>query len=48
MERIRVMEELVKKYEVKVAINYAALSLFQCMLGMLLLSHWFACVWYAH
>ena len=29
----------------QIALNYAAISLFKCLVGMLLLSHWFACVW---
>jgi hypothetical protein len=37
--------KIIRRYEVKVAINYAALSLFKCIVGMLLLSHWFACIW---
>ena len=36
---------LLRRYELKVAMNYAALSLFQCVVGTMLLSHWFACVW---
>ena len=36
---------VIKRWEVKVAINYPALSLFKCISGMLLLSHWFACIW---
>jgi len=36
---------VVKRWEVKVAINYPALSLGKCCIGMLLLSHWFACIW---
>ena len=34
-----------RRWEIKVAINYAALSLAKCMVGMLVLAHWFACVW---
>ena len=34
--------KIIRRNEVKFAINYAMLSLFQCVLGMLLLSHWFA------
>ena len=37
--------KILKRYEVKVAINYAALSLSKCVFGMLLLSHWMACIW---
>ena len=37
--------KIIKRYEVKFAINYAALSLLKCMIGTLLLSHWFACIW---
>ena len=37
--------KIVKRYEVRVAVNYAALGLVQCILGMLVLSHWFACAW---
>lgn len=37
--------KILKRYEVKIAINYSMLSLFKCIFGMLLLSHWFACVW---
>ena len=36
---------IIKRWETKVAINYAAISLLKCLLGMLLLSHWFACIW---
>jgi len=37
--------KLVQRYEAKVAINYGAISLLKCIFGMLLLSHWFACIW---
>ena len=36
---------IIKRWETQVAINYAAISLFKCLVGMLLLSHWFACIW---
>ena len=36
---------IVKRWEVKIAIDYAALSLFKCALAMLLLAHWFSCIW---
>ena len=36
---------VIKRWEVKVAINYPALSLAKALLGMLLMSHWFACIW---
>ena len=31
-----------RRWEIKVAVNYAALSLGKCMVGMLVLAHWFA------
>lgn len=37
--------KLIKKYETQFAINYGAVSLGKCCFGMLLLSHWFACIW---
>lgn len=38
-------QRILKRWETKVAINYAAISLFKCLIGMLLVSHWFACIW---
>ena len=38
----------IKRWEVKTAINYPALSLLKCIVGLLLLSHWFACIWGTH
>ena len=37
--------KIIRRYEVKMAINYAALSLTKCIIGTLLLAHWFACIW---
>ena len=37
--------KIIKRYEVKFAINYAALSLIRCLVAMLLTAHWFACIW---
>ena len=34
-----------KRWECKIAINYAALALGRCVVGVLLLSHWFACLY---
>ena len=34
-----------RRWEVEFAINYAALSLLKCLIGLLVESHWFACVW---
>ena len=34
-----------KRWESMIAINYAGLALARCMLGVLVSSHWFACVW---
>jgi hypothetical protein len=38
-------QRIIKRWETKVAINYAAVSLLKCLIGMLLLSHFFACIW---
>ena len=34
-----------KRWETKIAVNYAALSLIKCLIGLLVESHWFACIW---
>ena len=36
---------LLRRWETRVAINYGMLALVKCVLGMVLLSHWFACIW---
>lgn len=38
-------QRLIKRYETRIAINYGAISLVRCLLGMMLLSHWMACIW---
>lgn len=38
-------QRIIKRWETKVAMNYSAISLLKCLVGTLLLSHWFACVW---
>ena len=38
-------QRLIKRYETRVAINYAAISLLRCLFGMMMLSHWMACIW---
>lgn len=38
-------QKIIKRYETRVAINYAAISLLRCLLGMMMLSHWMACIW---
>ena len=38
-------QRIIKRWETKVAINYSAISLLKCLVGTLLLSHWFACLW---
>ena len=34
-----------RRWEVEFAINYAALSLLKCLIGLLVEAHWFACAW---
>ena len=34
-----------KRWECKIAINYSALALGKCVVGIVLTSHWFACLW---
>lgn len=36
---------ILKRWESKLAINYSTLTLWQCLIGLLLSAHWFACVW---
>ena len=36
---------IMKRFESRTAINYGHLDLFKCLVGLLLSSHWFACVW---
>jgi hypothetical protein len=36
---------ILRRFEVKFAINYGMLALVKCVCGMVLLSHWFACIW---
>ena len=33
-----------KRWESKIAINYAALALGRCICGVVVMSHWFACL----
>ena len=33
-----------KRWESKIAINYAALALGRCIFGVVVMSHWFACL----
>ena len=34
-----------KRWEARLAINYSTLTLTLCLLGVLISSHWFACIW---
>ena len=34
-----------KRWEARLAINYSTLTLALCLIGVLISSHWFACVW---
>ena len=34
-----------KRWECKIAINYSALALGKCVIGIFVASHWFACLW---
>ena len=34
-----------KRWEARLAINYSTLTLTLCLLGVLVSSHWFACIW---
>ena len=45
MVKLLTGSRVIRKYEVRVAINYAMLSLMQCIGGLILLSHWYACIW---
>jgi len=36
---------IVKRFESRTAINYGYLSLFKCLVGLMISSHWFACIW---
>ena len=38
-------QRILKRWETKLALNYAAIGLINCLVGMLLLSHIFACIW---
>ena len=35
---------ILRRWETRVAVNYSLLALAKCVVGMMLLSHWFACV----
>ena len=36
---------IAKRWETRMAIDYAMLSIFKCVVGVILASHWMACVW---
>jgi len=36
---------IMKRIESRTAINYGILSLFKCLVGLILAAHWFACIW---
>lgn len=36
---------LLRRWECKLAINYSALALGKCIVGIFVASHWFACLW---
>jgi len=40
------MSRVFEKYEDRVAINFAFLTLFKFTFGTLLISHWIGCLWY--
>ena len=44
---IRLMRasRMAKHWEVRVSVNYSLLAMSKCVFGMILLSHFFACVW---
>lgn len=35
---------MLRRWEVRIAVNYSLMSLAKCVVGLVLLSHWFACV----
>ena len=36
---------MAKRWETRVAIDYSVLSIFKCVVGVLITAHWMACVW---
>ena len=36
---------IMKRFESRMAINYGHLALFKCLVGLLIASHWYACIW---
>lgn len=36
---------IMKRLESRVAINYGHMALFKCLFGLIIASHWFACIW---
>jgi len=36
---------IMKRFESRMAINYGHLALFKCLVGLLISSHWYACIW---
>ena len=44
--RLLRMTRIFERYEDRVAVNFAILSLFKFTFGTLLISHWIGCLWY--
>jgi len=36
---------IMKRFESRMAVNYGHLALFKCLVGLLIASHWYACLW---
>ena len=36
---------IIKRWETRIAIDYAMLSIFKCIVGVMLAAHWMACAW---
>jgi len=45
MLRLTRTSAITQRWQTRVSINYAMLSIIRCMIGVLLTSHWMACVW---
>jgi len=45
MLRLTRTSAITQRWQTRVSINYAMLAIIRCMIGVLLTSHWMACVW---